>query len=250
LSFCQFTEVHTKKIYFEIMKIIAIGDTHGRDYWLKIVEKHSDADKIIFIGDYVDTHDNITGLEQVENLRAIIDFKLKNKDQVELLVGNHCHHYWPGVGYTGTSGYQAGMKASFEYEFETYKHLFQMAYTDGRFVFSHAGITQFWLADNGLTHLEITSTVDQINDLFRYQPLKFHYYMQDSSGYGENPHQSPIWVRPDSLRMNGIKGVTQVVGHTMQNSLELDDDILFIDTLGTSKEYLIIEDGVLSKDVV
>ena len=33
------------------MKIVALGDTHGRYNWKDIVAKESDADKIVFIGD-------------------------------------------------------------------------------------------------------------------------------------------------------------------------------------------------------
>jgi predicted phosphodiesterase len=39
------------------MKLIALGDTHGRSKWKEIVEKENDADKIIFIGDYFDAKD-------------------------------------------------------------------------------------------------------------------------------------------------------------------------------------------------
>ena len=37
------------------MKIIALGDIHGQKKWEKIVEKNSDADEIIFLGDYFDS---------------------------------------------------------------------------------------------------------------------------------------------------------------------------------------------------
>jgi predicted phosphodiesterase len=36
------------------MKIIALGDTHGRTMWKDIVAKESDADKIVFNGDLSD----------------------------------------------------------------------------------------------------------------------------------------------------------------------------------------------------
>lgn len=41
------------------MKIVAIGDIHGRDIWEDIVKKEHDADKIVFVGDYFDTRDNM-----------------------------------------------------------------------------------------------------------------------------------------------------------------------------------------------
>lgn len=33
------------------MKIVCLGDTHGRTHWKNIVAKETDADKIIFIGE-------------------------------------------------------------------------------------------------------------------------------------------------------------------------------------------------------
>jgi predicted phosphodiesterase len=41
------------------MKIVTLGDTHGRDIWKTIVKIEEDFDKFIFIGDYFDTRDDI-----------------------------------------------------------------------------------------------------------------------------------------------------------------------------------------------
>lgn len=41
------------------MRVIALGDTHGRLHWKAITSK-DDFDKVIFIGDYFDTHDGIS----------------------------------------------------------------------------------------------------------------------------------------------------------------------------------------------
>jgi predicted phosphodiesterase len=37
------------------MKIVAIGDIHGRDYWKQIIEQEQDADVFVFVGDYFDS---------------------------------------------------------------------------------------------------------------------------------------------------------------------------------------------------
>ena len=54
------------------MKIIVIGDIHGRTCWHDIVKKNPDADKIIFLGDYVSTHEDIQSGQQCDNLFNII----------------------------------------------------------------------------------------------------------------------------------------------------------------------------------
>ena len=88
------------------MKLIALGDTHGRTLWKQIVEKNQDADKIVFIGDYFDTHDNVSVDQQIENFKDIIEFKKNNMEKVVLLLGNHDFHYLNGAQ-EKYSGFQA-----------------------------------------------------------------------------------------------------------------------------------------------
>jgi hypothetical protein len=231
------------------MKTIVIGDIHGRSKeWKQIVDQPYD--RVIFIGDYVDTHENVTGLEQVQNLREIIDFKQKSDKEVILLIGNHDYHYFPEIGYTGTSGYQPGMAKTFEYEFDTYRKLFQMAFVDeNEYVYTHAGITENWLYRNSIDGTDIRTIVENINDNFIYKPNKFNFFPGDRSCCGDHIAQSPIWVRPNSLYRDGIKQL-QIVGHTVQNSINSlkseRQGYYLIDTLGTSREYLIITDGKIT----
>lgn len=79
------------------MKVLILGDIHGRKVWKEIIEKEN-ADKIIFLGDYVSTHDGISEEEQIENLEEILSFKEENPEKVILLRGNHdvqhLGYYW------------------------------------------------------------------------------------------------------------------------------------------------------------
>lgn len=70
------------------MKFLIIGDIHGRKIWKEIIEKEN-ADRVIFLGDYVSTHDNISEEEQIENLTEILRYKKENPEKVILLRGNH-----------------------------------------------------------------------------------------------------------------------------------------------------------------
>lgn len=70
------------------MKILVLGDIHGRDCWTNIVANEP-CDKVIFLGDYVSTHDNITEEQQITNLDRILTYKIANPDKVILLRGNH-----------------------------------------------------------------------------------------------------------------------------------------------------------------
>ena len=112
-------------------KNVYIGDIHGRDVWKQIVEKHSDADNIVFIGDYFDSFD-ISGIEQLRNAQEIVQFKKEREldptKKVYLLIGNHDIHYWPGVKDRGsTSGFQPTMMFQFEQFFRENENMFQMS---------------------------------------------------------------------------------------------------------------------------
>lgn len=75
--------------------------------------------------------------------------------------------------------------------------------------------------------------------------------------HGDNEEQSPIWIRPRSL-MSANKNTIrtrfiQVVGHTQVKKLDIEGTMkaaggryYLIDCLGTTGEYLIIENGNLS----
>ena len=69
------------------MKVVIIGDVHGRDTWKKQVQEP--ADLYIFIGDYWDSFD-IPFEIQKENFIEILEFYKENPDKVVLLSGNHC----------------------------------------------------------------------------------------------------------------------------------------------------------------
>ena len=56
------------------MKIVVLGDIHGRTVWKDIIEKEQ-PDQVIFLGDYVSTHDCISESDQVSNLLEVLCFK-------------------------------------------------------------------------------------------------------------------------------------------------------------------------------
>lgn len=71
------------------MKTIAIGDCHGRSFWKLITQIEKDADEIVFLGDYFDSRDGFTGVEQIHNFKEILEYKESTEKKVTLLIGNH-----------------------------------------------------------------------------------------------------------------------------------------------------------------
>jgi len=225
---------------------IAIGDIHGRTMWKRIIEDNKDADRFIFIGDYFDTHEDTTGEQQLSNFEDICKFKRETDKEVIMLIGNHDFHYFSGID-NACSGYQPHMRPSFEQALEENSKLLQMVFVDEYDnVYSHAGLTESFLYNNSIGATNIKEIVNNVNMLFVGKPNRFGFYPNDMSGYGDHIFQSCIWVRPNSLYRDGIKQ-NQIVGHTTQNRIDEGKSkrqgFWLIDTLGTTQEYLRIENG-------
>lgn len=231
------------------MKIIAIGDTHGRSHWKEIVEKEKDADKIVFIGDYFDSFSIPFGV-QLSNFMDILQFKNKNPHKVVLLIGNHDYHYLSVAG-ENYSGYQE--KHQFDLNVimnaQIEAGVMQVAFQDGKFLFTHAGVTKTWLHSfndavpmSVIRRLTASDAIDGIiNRLFDNVPYRFKFNGTDNSG--DDVTQGPFWVRPKSLVEDGIDDIIQIVGHTSVKMIMQNNDCVFIDTMGNTKEYLSINDG-------
>jgi hypothetical protein len=248
------------------MKLVAIGDIHGRDYWKQIVDQEQDADTFVFVGDYFDSF-TIKGADQINNFLDIIEFKKQSKVPVILLIGNHDYHYYPGIEDNGTSGYQTLMAPSIKHVVSDNKQYLQAAYQVGEFIFTHAGLSSEWLDDN-IVMWDVPNLAMYVNDLFYYQPQKLAYrpYKQVGStvygvgGYGSETFQGPLWIRPKALMQANKetlrKQIIQVVGHTPQDTIDIKGKstggrYYFIDTLEYGQnQYLVIKDGVVSLGIL
>lgn len=226
-------------------KIVVLGDIHGRSVWKSILEKELDADTVVFIGDYFDSFD-ISGGEQLYNFQEIINYKRDSGKEVILLVGNHDHHYFPEIGYTGTSGFQHNMWPAISAVINDNRQHLQMCYNDGEFLFSHAGISVSWLKNAFKKDWTVDNVVEKVNELYLHKPRWFNFSGLDP--YGDDTYQTPIWIRPRSLKIANnntklYKKYIQVVGHTHQNSIQFKGRTYFVDTFDTSNDYLTIVDG-------
>lgn len=237
------------------MKIVAIGDIHGRDIWEKIVEDNQDADIYVFVGDYFDSFDVPISL-QLDNFKNILEFKRNNKDKVILLFGNHDYHYLDIVPikekYSGYQFYNAfDIKQLINIGLS--EGLLQMCYIHDKYLFTHAGVSMKWLKINiqeyneSFHDLENSKLLEQtINDYFIYKPNVFKFAMGGNfDECGDDITQPPIWIRPYSLKQNGLDKYIHVVGHTNQRyGIELDNNVLVIDAL--PKEYITIINGIIN----
>lgn len=235
------------------MKIGVIPDIHGCTGWKNNINKLNDCQKIIFLGDYVDSFNaEEKGLPALKNCKDIIKFKDDNPDRVDLLVGNHeFENYW--FYYGKCSGFQYACYESYHNFFVEHAACFKIAVEYEGWVFSHAGISKVWL-DNLKTGLKYRipdfefpeNDLDLINDLLVTKNVSsFSFYENDWSGCGNNVAQGPLWIRPEAL-IESHAYDKQVVGHTElrianeyaaleQNGLKL----LLVDTPSHSTYYIL-----------
>lgn len=228
------------------MKYIVLGDTHGRTNWEKIV-KNEEFDLVIFLGDYFDSRDKILPQQQLDNFINIMKYKKENMDKVVCLIGNHDFHYTLGTNDT-YSGYQGLMRYDFGDKIEDAirNNYIQICCVRDGYLFSHAGVTRTWCRYIFGEVPSINDLETKINALLHEQRNALEFTLgRNFSKYGDDICQPPTWVRPPSLKQDKIEGFIQIVGHTMCENIILGDDIVLIDTLGTSGEYLIIENGEL-----
>lgn len=240
------------------MKTVVLGDTHGRSNWKLAIYQEEPVDRVIFMGDYFDSFD-ISGIEQIDNFKQIIKYKEDNPEvEVILLIGNHDHHYFPEIGYDGTSGYQSGIAPSITQVIDENRHHLKMAYEFGEYLFTHAGVSPVFMdqvfGKEGWSKDYIET---DLNELFKYKPRAFGFNGLDA--YGDNTTQTPIWIRPRALMQankkheKGLKNdYIQIVGHTQRKEIDIEGSdkftggrYYFIDTMETSGDYLIIEDNKL-----
>lgn len=226
-------------------KTVIIGDVHGRTDWEKIVAKENGFDKFVFIGDYFDNFPPMKQEQIISNFKNILTFKKEYPQEVVLLIGNHDFHYtsFSEETYSGYNKKFAPFISKLIHD-ALHEGLMQMCYTQNNVVCTHAGITKTWLEDSGIDTSDGLEVA--INNAFRTQPQLFRFARHDPTDHsGESKHQSPIWVRPNSLRRDGIEGVLQIVGHTTMPYVQASGDFVFIDA-PNSKEYLVIEDDLVT----
>ncbi len=242
------------------LNILAIGDVHGREVLSRI--KPDRYDKIIFLGDYVDSHDDdqFPDARILDNLKAIIAFKKFHPDKVVLLLGNHDVHYIFHGEVEECSGFRRSMLADLQNLFMENSALFQMAYQRGETLFTHAGVSNAWYREyNAAIQSEFLKISMEKPSLQRLVTLadKFNLLLSTVAGrkilfqvsglriWPQNLLQSGgiIWADQEETDYDYMKGYHQVVGHTVVSVIEkkmdyYDDQssITYIDT--QNREFL------------
>lgn len=242
------------------MKIIVIGDVHGKNCWKDIIP--SNYDKIIFLGDYLDSF-TISKSDQISNFFDILSFKKDFPDKVVLLLGNHDMHYVDSK--YKCSGFDMMLYMTLNLYFHSEKHLFQVAYqvrTKKRpIIFTHAGITRGWYTIHAPIFKDLrmglirvygkskASSVTLASVLNAVYDSRHRDILNDCGSIREglNDYSGPMWadVRETNIESYSLSGYDQIVGHTHVKEINRvdfkDSSITYCDVLDTKTEFLELE---------
>jgi predicted phosphodiesterase len=203
---------------------LILGDIHGDKFWKSAMEKHEDAQHIIFLGDYCDP-DGVSPPECLDNMVEIFELAKANPQRIHLLLGNHDYHY---LGYTSSeySRYNRRYAPDYEKTLKEYFGLFKMVQIlnlpNAKFIVSHAGVSKTFLEDNRLTALEINQAWAKTPGIFDFKEFGENGFF--SERHGNDRYQSPIWIRPPALLSDMVPGYNQIVGHTR---VQIDQNLIF-----------------------
>lgn len=203
------------------MKIITIGDIHGKTLWKEAIDYNnidSSDTKYIFIGDYVDSF-NETDQEIIDNLREIIALKRSYPDHIKLLWGNHDYQYLYLRDQTmqrkvRCSGFRESYAETIFQLFIHNKDIFNAAYQHKNYLWTHAGISDFAYRMYFQTKLPKNKLewADELNRLFVIRDDSLWHI---SRARGGTSHISSIfWADISETMGNPVKGLHQIVGHT------------------------------------
>lgn len=229
------------------MKILSIGDIHGRPFWKRI--DPNKYDKIVFVGDYVDSFP-YTDTEILNNLMDIIEFKKTYPDKVVNLLGNHDIQYMYLNDGFGCSGYRPSMAMTLKEVFMTNKKQFQMALQIGNYFWTHAGISEKWLdynkkqLDEFTKKFECENLADTFNMMmFTHDNRILHQVGKKRGGY--YPAGGITWADRNETK-DALAGYHQIVGHTPIDTITKFGDekgsVTYIDCLHRLEYHKIEEE--------
>ena len=239
---------------------ITIGDIHGRDIW----KQFADIQKLlsgssnqplynyyVFLGDYCDsfTESNMTIRD---NLLEIIRFKTLYPDNVILLWGNHDVEYLKNLPWLPIDGNVAGFRSEMHYDlfeiFNNNRDLFQLAFQEKNYLFSHSGVHFGWyhfvftkaIKGRGMEDMTIA---EQLNEAFNYR-LECLFDIDWYRG-GNKKVGGPLWCDKKLTSKKPLMNTHQIVGHTATDDIitcNINDStsITYCDVLHKKKAFYTI----------
>lgn len=217
------------------MKILTVGDTHGSNvtpYLTTVIDKY---DKVVCVGDYTDSFE-YGDKEILFALNSLIELKKKYPDKLILLLGNHDLQYMFPHSQHRCSGYRPMAYPQYHDVFEKNKELFQFAYQEKNYLWTHAGVNKKWYKDRFNKFVEMypdLTLAQQLNLAFKAYASQL--FIVGFSRGGNERWGGPVWTGKEEMIYIPLANMNQIVGHTKVRKIEEYDfdgyKVVFVDTL-------------------
>jgi hypothetical protein len=222
------------------MKILAIGDIHGKTVWRQFVE-NVDADIIVFVGDYIIVRQWLFNRRFRMNLREILEFKRANFKRVYLLLGNHDTPF-----IYSDFNLKKILTPRMTRLYRDNEDCFDVAFQYQKYLFTHAGVTEGWYRKNAaiLKTVSGTTFADKLNAIHRSHGHGVLHQRGKARG-GAFEYGGITYADKTETEHGALQGYTQVVGHTkVQQPVRYNfrhGSVLYIDCLNAVQNCLYID---------
>jgi hypothetical protein len=181
---------------------------HGSEYWKECIKENPGC-RYIFLGDYLDPYVSVSGEVLLNNLSEIIELRYMRPADVVLLLGNHDMHYFID-GFPTSTRFNYDISAAAASLFRDNITLFQYAFQDGEYIFTHAGISEGWFHEDFRGDVS-RNIADQLNIPMPAQVDSLYRVGYERGGM-RGEMGGIFWADIRELS-EPLRGFTQVVGH-------------------------------------
>jgi len=229
------------------MKTAVVGDIHGRLEVMEDVLDTADYDRIVFVGDYVDSFSR-TKLDQLQCLELAL--AAHNGEDVICLRGNHEESYLD-PDYR-CSGWNPVMDTHFLDKKEAVRALPAYTWVDGILI-THAGVSKHFL-DEVLYDRYLYMGLSDIGKVDKYLEQRVHPEVGYARG-GSKSCGGLMWC--DWFEeFAPIPGLRQIMGHSGYREPGIDKGVLRngdnwnVDCLDHTRKIIVIENGEVSVELL
>lgn len=240
-----------------LMRTLFVGDLHAKADLLPLitrVARREHAERIVLLGDICDDWNvSNNGLVRFFDTFAAWYRRESLEREVIPLLGNHDVPYFLKQGsssYARVRALAPGFKPGAHRKVhELMQNIpFQLAWSDGNILATHAGLTRAWGRRRlGADYMDmpVEEVADRLNRMLLH-PASLVVPMTDiGSARGGAGTPSPLWCDRGEFAEDGDMHLTQVVGHTPVPTVLHEHDAWFCDTFSTMSNGTPIGDGSL-----
>ena len=185
-------------------RVCVIPDMHGSSAWEAV---HSlKFDYSVSLGDWFDNPD-ISTIQQIKNFKRYMEWVKIDPEHRFTCIGNHDLAYLDEYPYQEISGHDAVHHEEISHLLMSNIKFLRPYVKIENCVFSHAGVSAFWLASNHMNGIEDLD----IPYWWKSPALQFDLRGYDPSG--NDVTQGPLWIRPEALLYSSFYPL-QCIGHT------------------------------------